>query len=428
MTEVDTYNDTKQVLFSHTPEFIHWELEEQILSFDEGSVFNEALQMIDSRDLYHTCNDFKRYKVFIERYDRIIATYIHAKDRQYFTDRLLRNEKTWKIAVPFKLYFLYTEEYMMREKLDLFKAKYRKVYTEERYDHIDPYYEELSGYVEFRMKVAYRGTYEEHYVFENEDDFEAVQKVISHYSNTTPPRDITRKWDDFIWRKMYIALDMERKEDIHERFEEHWETIWCPSYKLKSSFTKHIERYEEWHDMLNHIIVLRLFFKQFYSLIIGNDFGVSPTCYSNDLRICNAKDVWSFITWPLFSGNVYTMNFQYDTAFSDEQATIINTVASKISKLIEEEKLKEWNEKLLDQIWKLILQSIKDFNKTEYRITTRNWRLDALETIITEKDPKNFEAIHSKIPDKIPVYNQKVIWNKPMRIYKTKKELWEENN
>jgi hypothetical protein len=82
---------------------------------------------------------------------------------------------------------------MMREKLDLFKAKYRKVYTEERYDHIDPYYEELSGYVEFRMKVAYRGTYEEHYVFENEDDFEAVQKVISHYSNTTPPRDITRK-------------------------------------------------------------------------------------------------------------------------------------------------------------------------------------------------------------------------------------------
>jgi hypothetical protein len=35
------------------------------------------------------------------------------------------------------------------------------------------------------------------------------------------------------------------------------------------------------------------------------------------------------------------MNFQYDTAFSDEQATIINTVASKISKLIEEEKLKE---------------------------------------------------------------------------------------
>jgi hypothetical protein len=51
-----------------------------------------------------------------------------------------------------------------------------------------------------------------------------------------------------------------------------------------------------------------------------------------------------------------------------------------------------------------------------------------LETIITEKDPKNFEAIHSKIPDKIPVYNQKVIWNKPMRIYKTKKELWEENN
>lgn len=416
MSEIAFYDDTREILLATTFTFLESPYDINLFEIENYENFSKAKKLINTLIIDFDCETKEDFDRFFWNYKEIADNLVKSDERDGLIWAVKRKEKEKLIAVPFKLFYLLTEFYKFRVAFDSLKID--TIYSEFEINQkfADDYSKYVNSVAQKRAQVLFRGTIEDHILFEKEEDFSYMEELLTTFS-TYNKYDFYPTNNLVFWIVMKV-LKTENKKVVNEALD----TLWFE--KIKGDIKHIYEIFEDKHNLLDFLIIFNLFFWRYYSFCFSQDYDNKLIWLGQWVKVCDAEFVGEYVTGKHYWWIIMTQNFDYADILKSEKWTSW----AEMLQYIEEFRKEVLSEKhsihdSLKKATKYMAECLENFSKVEFYLSTNNKSIDSVNVIATEKDPQKFKETKEKMPTPRPESIEKRNGKKPFRIFKGKKKL-----